>query len=44
MKCLGIDLRVPCITISNKKVENFVRSLEIGHLIKSLIRQVFLEL
>ena len=31
MKCLGLDLRVPCITISDKQVENFVRSLDIGH-------------
>ena len=23
MKCLGLDLRVPCITISDKRVENF---------------------
>ena len=32
MKCLGLDLRVPCITISDKWVENFVRSLDIGHI------------
>lgn len=31
MKCLGLDLRVPCITISDKRVENFVKSLDIGH-------------
>ena len=31
MKCLGLDLRVPCITISDKMVEHFVRSLDIGH-------------
>ena len=31
MKCLGLDLRVPCITISDKQVENFVRNLDIGH-------------
>ena len=31
MKCLGMDLRVPCITISDKQVENFVKSLDIGH-------------
>ena len=31
MKCLGMDLRVPCITISDKRVENFVKSLDIGH-------------
>ena len=31
MKCLGTDLRLPCITISDKKVENFVRSPDIGH-------------
>ena len=29
MKFLGTDLRVPCITISNKKVGNFVRT--VGH-------------
>ena len=31
MECLGLDLRVPCITISDKGVEHFVRSLDIGH-------------
>ena len=31
IKCLGADLRVPCIIISDKKVDNFVRSLDIGH-------------
>lgn len=31
MKCLGLDLRVPWITISDKQVENFVRNLDIGH-------------
>ena len=31
MRCLGLDLRVPCITISDKRVENFVKSLDIGH-------------
>ena len=31
VKCLGLDLRVPCITISDKQVETFVKSLEIGH-------------
>ena len=31
IKCLGLDLRVPNIAISDKQVENFVRSLDIGH-------------
>ena len=31
VKCLGTDLRVSCITTSDKKVENFVRTLDIGH-------------
>ncbi|CAH3162294.1 unnamed protein product, partial [Pocillopora meandrina] len=31
IKCLGLDLRVPNIAISDKRVENFVRSLDIGH-------------
>lgn len=31
MECLGLDLRVPCITIYDKRVENFVKSLDIGH-------------
>ena len=31
MKCLGTDSRVPCITISDKRVEKFVQSLDIGH-------------
>lgn len=31
MKCFGTDFRAPRITISHKKAENFVRSLEIDH-------------
>ena len=31
MKCLGTDSTVPCVTISDKNVENFVVSLDIGH-------------
>ena len=34
MKCLGTDLSVLCITIYYKTVENFVRSLDIGHVNK----------
>ena len=30
-KCLGLELRVPNIAISDKQVENFERSLDIGH-------------
>ena len=32
MKCLGVDLRLPKLSVSDESVDRFVKSLDIGHI------------
>ena len=31
MKCLGVDLRLPKLSLSDESVDRFAKSLDIGH-------------